>query len=118
MQYDFGIKERELFMIALITPTGSRADQFKLCTMFMERQTYKGEVTWIIVDDAYPSTTDRVDKGFKDNWTIIKVYPTPIWQGQNTQSRNMQICFLQYRSLLLTLTCLKNHHLVNGSAIK
>jgi len=76
-------------MIALVTPTGSRADQFKLCTMFMERQTYKGKVTWIIVDDSYPVTTDSVGEGFKDDWTIIKVYPTPIWAGQNTQSRNI-----------------------------
>ena len=76
-------------MIALITPTGSRLEQFKLCAMFMQRQTYKGKVTWIIIDDAYPSTTDQVAEGFKDKWTIIKVYPTPIWQGQNTQSRNI-----------------------------
>lgn len=76
-------------MIALITPTGSRQDQFRLCSMFMKRQTYQGEVTWIIVDDAYPVTTDCVGEGFKDNWTIIKVYPTPIWQGQNTQTRNI-----------------------------
>jgi len=76
-------------MIALITPTGSRLDQFRLCSMFMQRQTYKGEVTWIIVDDAYPSTTDFIGEGFKDKWTVIKVYPTPIWSGQNTQSRNI-----------------------------
>jgi len=76
-------------MIALITPTGSRAAQFALCAMFMQRQTYKGKVTWIIVDDAYPITTDLVGEGFKDDWTIIKIYPTPIWSGSNTQSRNI-----------------------------
>jgi hypothetical protein len=76
-------------MIVLITPTGSRAEQFKLCASFMRRQTYKGKVVWIIVDDAYPVTTNGVGEGFKDDWTIVKVYPTPIWRGQNTQSRNI-----------------------------
>ena len=76
-------------MIALITPTGSRLEQFKLCAMFMQRQTYKEKVTWIIIDDAYPVTTDHVGEGFKDDWTIIKIYPTPIWTGSNTQSRNI-----------------------------
>jgi hypothetical protein len=76
-------------MIVLITPTGARQAQFNLCAHFMQRQTYKGEVTWIIVDDCNPLTTDIVSEGFKDNWTIIKVYPKPIWQGQNTQTRNL-----------------------------
>ncbi len=76
-------------MIVLITPTGARKDQFSLCSYFMKHQTYKGEVTWIIIDDCHPRTTDIVGEGFKDNWTIIKVYPTPLWNGQNTQSRNI-----------------------------
>jgi hypothetical protein len=78
-------------MIALITPTGARAEQFKLCQMFMERQTYRGDVIWIIVDDCLPLTTNSVGEGFKDKWTIIKVYPTPAWMpGDNTQGRNIQ----------------------------
>ena len=77
-------------MIALITPTGARIAQFQLCAKFMQRQTYKGEVTWIIVDDAYPVTTEIVGAGFKDNWTIIKVFPFPSWNnGENTQTRNI-----------------------------
>lgn len=78
-------------MIALITPTGARQQQFDLCAMFMQRQSYTGEVTWIIVDDALPITTNKVGVGFKDKWTIIKVYPEPIWSGQNTQSRNIAV---------------------------
>ena len=77
-------------MLALITPTGARQDQFNLCGKFMERQTYKGAVTWIIIDDAKPITTDNIDETFKVGWTVIKVYPTPTWQqGQNTQGRNI-----------------------------
>jgi hypothetical protein len=57
--------------------------------LWMIRQTYMGKVTWIIVDDAYPRTTDKVLTYFRDNWDIIKVYPEPPWQGQNTQARNI-----------------------------
>lgn len=77
-------------MIALITPTGFRQDQIELCAMFMKRQTYKGKVVWIIVDDCNPRTTDFIGADFRENWTIIKKYPSPVWQyGQNTQTRNI-----------------------------
>ena len=76
-------------MIVLITPTGSRQMQFSLCSRWMQRQTYVGDVVWIIVDDCYPKTTDHVAENFKDRWTIVKVYPTPVWQGENTQARNI-----------------------------
>lgn len=74
-------------MIVLITPTGARPDQFKLCAKYMKAQTYKGEVLWIIVDDADPKTTDVEREG----WTIQKIYPLPAWKvGQNTQGRNIK----------------------------
>jgi hypothetical protein len=77
-------------MIVLITPTGGRPIQFDLCAKWMQNQTYKGEVVWIIVDDCNPVTTNQVPDNFRDNWTIIKVYPTPAWmEGQNTQARNI-----------------------------
>ena len=77
-------------MIVLITPTGARQAQFEICTHLMKNQTYTGEVMWIIVDDGYPVSTDKVDYDFRDNWTIVKVYPSPKWStGQNTQARNI-----------------------------
>ena len=77
-------------MICLLTPTGARAAQFRLCISWMARQTYMGEVMWIIVDDAIPRTTLEVKDSFRDNWHIWRIYPEPPWQrGQNTQSRNM-----------------------------
>jgi hypothetical protein len=77
-------------MIALITATGGRPIQFNLCQEFMRRQTYKGDVLWIIIDDCAPTTTDNVKYDFKEDWIIIKHYPKPLWrQGQNTQFRNM-----------------------------
>lgn len=78
-------------MIALITPTGNRSKQIALCAKWMRRQTYQGDVLWIIVDDAIPSTTDFILPDFKKNWEIKKVYPRPEWvPGDNTQSRNIQ----------------------------
>jgi hypothetical protein len=56
----------------------------------MRRQTYKGSVTWIIVDDANPRTTDNVKEDFRPDWTIQKIHPQPFWMpGQNTQARNI-----------------------------
>lgn len=77
-------------MIFLVTPTGARKDQFALCAKWMRRQTYSEEVIWVIIDDAYPFTTDLVGEGFKDKWTIVRINPTPLWAGQNTQSRNIK----------------------------
>lgn len=78
-------------MIALITTTGAREESFKLCAKWMKRQTYTGEVKWIIVDDALPCTTDSVGENFKENWDIVKIYPSPVWhEGENTQGRNIK----------------------------
>lgn len=78
--------------IVLITPTGGRPDQIALCAMFMKRQTYAGNVVWIIVDDCQQRTTDFITDDFRENWKIVKRYPQPPWQpGQNTQNRNLQI---------------------------
>jgi hypothetical protein len=79
--------------IVLITPTGARERQIQLCAQWMKQQTYTGDVTWIIVDDAEPVTTDFIPAGrdnFRDNWHVTKIHPTPAWQpGQNTQGRNI-----------------------------
>lgn len=80
-------------MIALITPTGARERQIQLCAQWMKQQTYTGDVTWIIVDDAIPVTDNFIPAGngqFRDNWHITKIHPQPSWQpGQNTQGRNI-----------------------------
>lgn len=79
-------------MIAIITPSGGRPAQFNLCKYFMKRQTYLGKVVWVIMDDCIPISTDSVEIDFRDNWTIIKIYPIPIWEeGQNTQVRNISL---------------------------
>lgn len=77
-------------MIVLLTPTGARPEQFRMCMTWMARQTYPDEVTWIIIDDAIPRTTNEIIDTFRENWHIVKINPIPSWQrGQNTQSRNI-----------------------------
>lgn len=56
----------------------------------MQRQTYKEDVCWVVVDDAIPRTTEFVLSDFRKNWTIIHVNPKPAWiPGMNTQGRNI-----------------------------
>jgi hypothetical protein len=77
-------------MIVLITPTGARQNQFRLCAKWMTNQTYTGQVLWIIVDDWAQITTNNVAGNFRENWTIVKDYPVPKWSGTNTQARNIK----------------------------
>ncbi len=77
-------------MIALITPTGARPKQISICSKLMKKQTYLGEVLWIIVDDCSPVTTNFINDSFRPGWKIEKIYPVPSWQpGMNTQGRNL-----------------------------
>lgn len=77
-------------MIALITPTGARRRQIELCAQWMSAQDYKGEVLWILIDDADPTTINCIPEEFREGWTIVKLYPEPRWKpGQNTQARNL-----------------------------
>lgn len=39
-------------MITIITPTCDRPEAFALCQFWMSRQTYSGELQWIVVDDG------------------------------------------------------------------
>ena len=43
-------------LVTLITPTGSRPLAFSMCESMMARQTYKGPLQWIVVDDSWPPT--------------------------------------------------------------
>jgi hypothetical protein len=77
-------------MIALVTPTGARPKQIELCAKFMRNQDYTGKVLWVLVDDAEPVTTQNISLAFRENWTIWKIFPKPVWRdGQNTQARNL-----------------------------
>lgn len=73
-------------MIQLLTMTGARPLAFSLCVRWMERQTYLGPVTWIIVDDGPEEIVPPSIRG----WSVGVVRPTPRWSpGENTQARNI-----------------------------
>ena len=73
--------------LTIITPTGERPEAFALCRRQMKRQTFKGPVYWIIVDDGKAP----LDVDFKkQGWTIKTIRPEPFWNpGDNTQARNL-----------------------------
>jgi glycosyltransferase involved in cell wall biosynthesis len=68
--------------VTLITCTGGRSLAFRFCEKWIRRQTYRGEVQWIVVDDCEPET--MLDMGQE------QIRPTPFWRpGKVTLSRNL-----------------------------
>ena len=74
-------------MLTIITLTGARPEGFALLCKWMKRQTYKGKVRWIVVDDCDPITPISAPKG----WIVDWIRPADKWrEGMNTQARNMR----------------------------
>lgn len=74
-------------LVTLITTTGHRKECFELCKEFMHRQTYEGDVQWIIVDD---SGVKNIEEEFRPNWDILNLTPSKLWkEGLNTQRLNL-----------------------------
>lgn len=73
--------------LTLLTTTGERPEAWRICELLMNKQTYSGNVRWVIVDDGsiqQPVTFQRI------NWKLEIVRPVPFWRvGVNTQSRNL-----------------------------
>lgn len=70
-------------MLYLITPTQDRLLSFSFCVEFMQRQSYSGDVTWIICD----SGQTHVPTPFIKNWTIV--HKKLDYVGINTQKSNI-----------------------------
>jgi hypothetical protein len=74
-------------MLTLLTATGCRPVAWEICQRLMERQTFRGQVHWIIVDDGDPQQPISLRRG----WSLDIARPTPRWQpGENTQLRNLR----------------------------
>ncbi len=69
--------------VTLVTPTGSRQKAFELCEKYMARQTYKGSLQWIVVDDS-PKNPTKCTMGQE-----YIVGPKEWKPGINTQRFNM-----------------------------
>lgn len=70
-------------LVTLLTPTGMRPEAFALCEHFIRRQTYKGPLEWIVVDDGKVPTRFTMGQ---------RVLPAPrAWEeGLNTHRFNME----------------------------
>ena len=77
-------------MITLITPTGGRQEVFSICQHYMARQTFKGEMQWIIVNDV-EEPVQFSDELLQQKHIKPELYVGPkLWrQGINTQRYNM-----------------------------
>lgn len=71
-------------IVTLITPTGARPEAFELLEKFIQRQTYRGAIQWIVVDDCTPRTVCRMKQTYlrgPEDWEA----------GVNTQRANMKL---------------------------
>lgn len=71
-------------MLQVITPTGDRPEAWKLCQLYMARQTYKGPVEWHVTDDG--NTPAQVE--FNRAEYAIHIHRLPPMDG-NSQARNL-----------------------------
>lgn len=66
--------------VTLLTPTGWRPKAFALAEKYVARQTYKGQIQWLVSCDGTPENRTKCTMG-------QELYPCPlVWrQGWNTQ---------------------------------
>lgn len=72
-------------VITLITPTGLRPEAFALCERWIRRQTYKGELQWLVVDDGEVPTRTTLGQQY--------IRQRPFWNNENrrnTQRDNLR----------------------------
>ena len=73
--------------VTIITCTGARPEAIKLCGRMLARQSYRGPMHWLVVDDCGPPTADLQ---YAEGISTTIVRPEPRWKtGQNTQRRNL-----------------------------
>lgn len=82
-------------MITLITATGHREEAFKLCVKYMNAQTVREEIQWIVIDDSIgnglsPKSAELL-KSVTNPLIKAELYAGPrLWApGMNTQRGNL-----------------------------
>lgn len=75
-------------LVTLITCTGARPEAFKLCAGYVARQTYKGPIQWIVVDDFNIKATQIPPLPAHVKLEFVKA-KTQWREGYNTQRSNM-----------------------------
>ena len=72
-----------------LTPTGGRPEAMALLAEYVNAQTYKGWLTWVIVDDCDPATPVP---DVNSNIDVHIVRPAWRWQpGQNTHASSLMV---------------------------
>lgn len=82
--------------ITLITPTGARQEAFARCEYYMQQQTYKGDIHWIVIDDSEPKTAMTIPKNSNIRQEYIRG-PIPWTPHINTQRPNMHEALLHVK---------------------
>lgn len=74
-------------MIYLLTPTGGRPEALQLLAEYINAQTYRGKLIWIVVDDCDPVTpVPQMREGID----VQVIRPDWRWQqGENTQAKSL-----------------------------
>lgn len=70
--------------LSVITPTGDRPEAFRLCELWMSRQTRKPD-EWIVIDDGWAP----IEAEFSIATQVIR--PRELWSKENTQAKNLLI---------------------------
>lgn len=77
-------------IVSIITCTGNRPEAFSLCKKYVERQTFKGTIQWVVIDDGKDAILDAGTLTRK-NATVDTVRALRTWEpGLNTQRFNME----------------------------
>jgi len=82
-------------MITLITATGQRDEAFKLCVKYMNAQTVRDEIQWVVIDDTIgngtPPKSAELLKSITNPLIKAELYAGPqLWRpGVNTQRGNL-----------------------------
>lgn len=75
-------------LVSIITCTGHRSEALALCQKYIERQTYKGPIQWIVVKDE---NTPHTLKTSNKNITIEQYHGPRMWTPEyNTHRGNME----------------------------
>lgn len=90
-------------MLQLITPTGERPEAWALCQRWAARQTYRGPVLWVIVDDGRQPQKLEFRR---DGWDVHVIRPAHRWSPDagNTQRENLLECF-KHIDMSLPVVC-------------
>lgn len=73
--------------VYVVTPAGGRPQGLALLGEYLNEQTYRGPIVWVVVDDCEPVTrVPRVRHGIE----VVSVRPDWVWRpGMNTQGACM-----------------------------